>query len=622
MLLAQAFTDLLALADQSSFREKDHDLLSRIYITLVQCCVRVMLKQSNNGSWEDSIEQTSYGIAVLAEALRLSCFQGLHDQLTKLVDAAVHFLVNAPPASSGDYIWIEKVTYKSPFLTQSYKLAALKLGMRSEDHTVGLPAKVSQKYIGLFRQMPLFSGVPEWQLHASNIESALFSPMCRTLRLEIFSRKDMEEDKYFDMIPFIWTACNNYSQAFASANFLYELMIVSFLNFQADEFMEVVAGHHFKGNISGLRRLIDEICLGDAYSVPLSFSPPPTVTTIPNSTTVDVPEDVSGPLAGFVSRLFQHPAVTGASVWDQKRLREELRVYLQAHVTQTEDNARLEQYDAGAAATATTDTFSHWVRTTSADHTSCPYAFAFVSCWLSSSSTYGGGRGDECFPTASQKYFAESWCRHLAIMCRMYNDIGSIARDAAEANLNSVDFPEFAYAKPVPVTNGNGVHTNGVNKPTANEIVVKDLDEKKEELFKIAEYERACLNEAQLWLEGEMLRKGPTQEANKAKLAVWHVFRDVTDLHGQIYVVRDIASRIKPTSNGHTGTGLNGTDLNGTDLNGTGLNGTGLNGTGLNGTGLNGTGLSGAGLNGTGLNGTGLNGTALNGTSLNGSIDH
>jgi len=529
MLLAQAFTDLLALADQSLLRETDHDLLSKISITLVQCCVRVMVKQSNNGSWEDSVEQTSYAVAVLSEALRLCCFQDLHHQLTKMVGAAVHFLVNAPPASSVDYIWIEKVTYMSPFLTQSYKLAALKLGIRSEDHTVGLPAKVSQKYIGLFRQMPLFSGVPEWQLHASNIESALFSPMCRTLRLEIFSRKDMEEDKYFDMIPFIWTACNNYSQAFASANFLYEMMIVSFLNFQADEFMEAVAGHHFKHNISGLRRLIDEICLGDAHSVPFSLSAPPTVTTI------DVPEDVSGPLAGFVSRLLQHPAVTGASAWDQKRLQQELRVYLQAHVTQTEDNARLEQCGAGAAATATADTFSHWVRTTSADHTSCPYAFAFVSCLLSSSSTYGGGRGDECFPTASQKYFAESWCRHLAIMCRMYNDIGSIARDAAEANLNSVDFPEFACAGP-------GEH----------------LARKKDELFKLAEYERARLNDAQQWLEGEMLRKGPLQEANKAKLAVWRVFRDVTDLHGQIYVVRDIASRIKPTSNGHTGTGLNG----------------------------------------------------------------
>jgi hypothetical protein len=595
MLVAQAFTDLLALADQSLLRETGQDLLSRISITLVQCCIRVMLKQSNNGSWEDSVEQTSYGIAVLSEALRLSCFQDLHDQLTKMVDAAVHFLVNAPPAS--DYIWIEKVTYSSPFLTQSYKLAALKLAMRSGDHTVGLPAKVSPKYVGLFRQMPLFSGVPEWQLHASNIESALFSPMCRALRLEIFSRKDMEEDEYFDMIPFIWTACNNYSQAFASANFLYELMIVSFLNFQADEFMEVVAGHHFKDNISGLRRLIDEVCLDDAHSVPLSLSPRPTVTTVDDH----VPEDVSGPLAGFVSRLFQHPAVSGASVWDQNRLRHELRVYLQAHVTQTEDNARLKQCGAGAAATATADTFSRWVRTTSADHTSCPYAFAFVSCVLSSSSTYGGGRGDECFPTASQKYFAESWCRHLAIMCRMYNDIGSIARDAAEANLNSVDFPEFAYAKPV-LTNGNGVHTDGVNKPTANGAV-KDLDEKKEELFKIAEYERACLNEAQLWLEGEMLRKGPMQEANKAKLAVWRVFRDVTDLHGQIYVVRDIASRIKPTSNGHTGT-----DLKGTSPNDTGLNGIGRNGTVLNG---------GIGLNCTVLNG----GIVLNG-GLNGSIDH
>jgi hypothetical protein len=86
-------------------------------------------------------------------------------------------------------------------------------------------------------------------------------------------------------------------------------------------------------------------------------------------------------------------------------------------------------------------------------------------------------------------------------------------------------------------------------------------------------------------------------------LAVWRVFRDVTDLHGQIYVVRDIASRIKPTSNGHTGT-----DLKGTSPNDTGLNGIGRNGTVLNG---------GIGLNCTVLNG----GIVLNG-GLNGSIDH
>ena len=55
-------------------------------------------------------------------------------------------------------------------------------------------------------------------------------------------------------------------------------------------------------------------------------------------------------------------------------------------------------------------------------------------------SVQGGG---DCFVGAIQKYLAQVLVRHLAAMCRMYNDYGSIARDRAEQNDNSVNFPEF-----------------------------------------------------------------------------------------------------------------------------------------------------------------------------------
>ena len=41
----------------------------------------------------------------------------------------------------------------------------------------------------------------------------------------------MEEDQYFDIIPFTWTACNNRKGTFASTSFIYAMMIVSFLNY-------------------------------------------------------------------------------------------------------------------------------------------------------------------------------------------------------------------------------------------------------------------------------------------------------------------------------------------------------------------------------------------------------
>jgi len=201
----------------------------------------------------------------------------------------------------------------------------------------------------------------------------------------------------------------------------------------------------------------------------------------------------------------------------------ELRTFLHAHVAQNEDNARLASrkqkpnQNEDTHNSLTGQTFFQWVRTTSADHTSCPYSFSFVSSLLSAHAD-----GAECFSTVSEKYFAADLCRHLATMCRMYNDYGSLARDQAECNLNSVDFPEF-----------EGMCAT---------------ERKKEALFALAEYERSCLNKALQHLDCEA-RKFPTHgpgsgQIKERQMDIWRMFCDVTDLYGQIYVVRDIASRM------------------------------------------------------------------------------
>jgi len=82
-------------------------------------------------------------------------------------------------------------------------------------------------------------------------------------------------------------------------------------------------------------------------------------------------------------------------------------------------------------------TFFNWVRTTSADHTSCPYSFVFYLCLMGSGSA-------SLEMNIRQRYNLEDECRHLASMCRQCNDLGSVARDQYEGNLNSVNFPEFA----------------------------------------------------------------------------------------------------------------------------------------------------------------------------------
>jgi len=61
----------------------DRDLSIRISIATFQACFRTLLEQSENGSWEDSPEQTAYAILILASARRLDVFAGTSDHLVR-----------------------------------------------------------------------------------------------------------------------------------------------------------------------------------------------------------------------------------------------------------------------------------------------------------------------------------------------------------------------------------------------------------------------------------------------------------------------------------------------------------------------------------------------------------
>jgi hypothetical protein len=613
-------TDVLALVEQGGLK-LDQSLQSEIAITLCQACLRPLLTQKDNGSWNDSTEETAYAVLTLSEARRVCFLDNLQQTIESALRRGREFLQSGCGGQKLNRIWIEKVTYAVVLLTDCYVLAALKASssptrakVASSLYSTGWALKTSQM-VKLFKLTPLFSDVPEWQLQASMIEATLFQPLLRSRRLEIFPRKNMEEDKYFDIIPFTWTACNNKSNTFASTLFIYEMMVISFLNYQADEFMEAVAGRVFEGRTAELRRLIDRAFVSESDRVDeddnakncesedvfakeshqvngnhpngsghvenghrgksrylkeleaksyqvngnsrhgyshnqnghvqightgksryLKDLETRARETDSNQTKrlgngegnghinkADYHE-VFDPLSKFVAHVCNHPGVLGASAWDREMVKRDLRIFLHAHVTQTEDNAAFTTWQKsssrGTFSTAK-EPFFQWVRTTSADHTSCPYSFSFVSCLLSALND-----GVECFPSVGEKYLAAATCRHLATMCRMYNDYGSVARDMAEKNLNSIDFPEFELG---------GAKKSGEDNDSK--------DERKNALFQLAEYERSCMEEARRRL-GLEPRTSDKAKAKERQMKLWYMFCDVTDLYGQIYVVKDIASRM------------------------------------------------------------------------------
>lgn len=549
LLVVQAFVDLLIRVEKGDLKPLGHDQQGRVHITLFQACLRGLLCQPDRQS---APEEMAYHVMLLCEARKLSFFSPLGSVLDQSIEdqcSRLESLESSKLDPEFNQMWVEKVSFGSHVLTKTYVLAALKAASRpaggatvhfNDQPTDGL-AK-GAKYVALLKRTPLFLSVPEWQLQASLLEATLFQPLLRRRRLEVFPRNGMMPDKYFDLIPLTWTSCNNRSQTFASTNFLYEMMVISFLDFQADEFMEAVAGSEFKDRIGPLRQLIDEIFgtlvngvlgqNGDHHQIAESTTAAEETHTNgaeSAGTGDDAENHVRETLTHFVSYVAFHPCVQSASSWDRTSTLRELRTYLQAHVTQSEDNSQMALARSGAVqGSVGRDGFFRWVRTTSADHTACPYSWAFAGCLL------GGGtlHGAETFPTGRARYLAAAACQHLASMCRMYNDYGSIARDEAECNLNSVDFDDLGGS-------------------------VSELQARKETLFALAQYERG-------WLDNSMdqLRAEAQAVGRRRQVQVLTMFCDVTDLYGQIYVVKDIASRMT-NGNGTHGNGINGNVTNG-----------------------------------------------------------
>lgn len=543
MLMVEAFIRLLAIIDQGRLPSDflNEEIRSKVAIATFQAGLRTMMEQKADGSWNGSVEQTSYAVLILSESRRLRHFGFIQSDIVASVDKATAFLQGAD--ISPDPVWIEKVTYSSLLLTRSYRLAALRAANPTHE-VVGhcIPLDISERKISGYHQMynktPMFSLTPAWQIRASLVEGSLFLPLLRAHHLEIFPRRDMEEDKYFEIVPFTWTGCNNRLRTFASPAFLYDMMWIAILDYQADEFMEAVAGSWFSDDLPKLVEIIERL-----FEVPRDVT---RANGVNGTNGVTKLRDANGCatdgepaehieaqecMRRFVKHLMEHPSVVAASSADRDNLQREFQQYFLAQVDQIKHNQRFAAQDQQRRYLSPQRSFFQWIKETAARHVACPFTFAWALCVvpyvvenLSRSRDCAGPDGgpSDCFTTAEEKYYATDMCLHLASMCRMYNDHGSAARDGLEKNVNSLHFPEFAQ-------------TQGGAPP-------------KDALFHIAEYERSCWQTALARLEAASAQE-PNRLLRRVKdrrMAVFRTFMDTVDLYGQIYVVKDIASRMVP----------------------------------------------------------------------------
>lgn len=522
-------------------------------ITL-QILIRTLSSQSDSGAWKESAEITAYGILTLKALVGLPWVRlAMGSKVDESIDLGSKYLdANNDSWTTPAVIWVEKVNYGSAILSETYCLAALKAKPSTPNWTSKVldlceaPLERLDRFCSFFAHLPIFEEEPMWRLRASIIEGYLLAPALRraALELDIFP---WQEGKYLEYIPFTWTTCNNVGGSALSTQTIIEMMVISLLNFQVDKWFEKsTEDTRLQGDFEALETVIRQLFTEGTRERRRPMQPSghhkrrqlsnvsSSLETNGNGAfhtetngngTFDSPTDgdekvallyeAKKTLSNFIKCVLQKVSATSPPDYLTRRVLHELCTFLLAHVTQGEDNtrrAKLDKEQQNSHAYAPTRTYYDWVRTSSADHTSCPYSFEVFRCLVS----YSACNGADCFSGTRAQYLAQDVCRHLATMCRQYNDYGSIVRDREENNLNSIDFPEFYPAE---------------TEEEIDESRSLSGENAKQKLMEIANYERECLELAVKRLHSEV-----TESVWKA----WKVFIDVTDLYGQIYVEKDI----------------------------------------------------------------------------------
>ncbi|KAJ5625394.1 hypothetical protein N7510_001703 [Penicillium lagena] len=529
MLLSEAFTLLLKLWEEDSSLDLPQDLIAnRVPIVLFQILARTLSSQSEDGSWgqKPSAEITAYGTLTLKQLGSLAWAKALEPEIQSAISRGVSFLENNQSSwDQSEQIWIEKVSYGSSLLCEAYCLAAMKHSGKyawgekvSGMHSIPLAAV--DKFSKLFSRLPALSSEPEWKLRMSAVEGFLFGRALRQVRLDVFPRKGMGKDKYFDYVPICWTAANNAAGFGLSADIMWDMIVLSMLVFQVDEYLESV-GEQYKGRLDEVRTIIqnlfhertakpqanDQNGISQNGHVANGHIENGHVQNGHSHNADDAPEllaEVKSTLTGLIDWIMNHPKVHASPPAAKKRLSQQTTAFLLAHIQQADDNARL--FNPGKTNNNKPEgTFFNWVCGTGAENTGGIFSLEYFGHLLAPKA------GKECFRGAVQKYLFQDLGRHLASVSRQYNDLGSVARDRDEGNLNSLDFTEF--------------HENGQKNDQAGA-----------ELLRIATYERDCI---------ELVIQKLRREVESGTVKAIEAFVNATDLFGQVYVMKDLGTRLK-----------------------------------------------------------------------------
>lgn len=404
MLLSQTFTHLLHESDRGNIIVPAGLDQNRVLITLLQVLTRILQTQEEDGSWtHKSCEVTAYSILALANIWQVPWSSPLRLQIAISIENGHAFFVRRLTQwEAPSYVWIEKTLYSSPVLSKTYCIAAVHAASNYRSWSLEWSEKMQQlvgdstgrikKTSAFLSSLPLFREEQRWRLTTSVLEGSLHIPAMLCAELAIFPKAARADHEYLEFIPMTWTCSNAIRALPLEANVVWDMILTSLLVFQADEYMETMVDAQPDDILSCIRSAISRICAEEeakstmeqdtAREIRNGSIKRPRLEAASSDTSNDsagLLSEIEQTLSKFVNFFTSHRRVVESPSSVQSRLRNELKIFLHAHIDQIQDSRRFAS-SKSLSFESPRSSYYEWVHTTSANHTSCPFAFVFFSC--------------------------------------------------------------------------------------------------------------------------------------------------------------------------------------------------------------------------------------------------
>jgi len=509
-------------------------------VILVQMASRILVRQEHltKGYCDGVLEVKAY------EALALLAYQGIpfFDLLGDDIQEALDDRRKSLSIDGSQYNNLSSV--KKYYVLAAVESSAGPRSMLDEQaisNNSGIATKLS-KFCGYFASADFMNGESLISIKLSILEASFYTAMLKAMRTDIFPQTLAEEkNKYLEYIPPPFTFQSTYFERCVPPQWLFDIMLWSMFIFLVDEFMEANVIYFSPSELKAFKAQLESIHPDPDPS--LSVIKTPQLSHVESTRYLDsewlaltprVQEAVSV-LHAWASWVTNWDPLSNATAVDMQEFRSEIKKYLLYHVHQVEDSAALAaqqgrtlmQRNPGSrivrfqkARTA----YTTWTHTVGGGHISAPVSLAMAACYMGS----WARKGHEGWSSIMQRMVAHETNIHVAAYCRMYNDYGSLSRDADECNLNSVNFPEFWV---------------DVEEGGSDEQYQKIYHDLKAELLEVAKHERLMANIMAEKFYASLSAENTSEAALIA--SCMRVYFRSGEVFSDMYLTRDVTNNVK-----------------------------------------------------------------------------